>query len=127
MPYSCPNPEAWKDKVIGNGQCVTFVKSATGAPPAALWRQGQAVAKNFTLARGTAIATFDAHGRYPNLPHGNHAAIYDSQDGTGIWVWEQFTGQRVRKKHYPFKGNICTFTGNPCWPLGDADAYSVVE
>ena len=44
------------------------------------------------IARGTIIATFDEHGRWPtNAPPGNkHAAIYDGQNEEGIFVIEQF-------------------------------------
>jgi hypothetical protein len=43
---------------------------------------------NADIRTGTAIATFDGMGRYPNHAHGNHAAIYISQDSVGIWVWD---------------------------------------
>jgi hypothetical protein len=43
-----------------------------------------------SLAVGTAIATFDAGGHYPNNAHGNHAAIYLGQDAQGIRVVDQW-------------------------------------
>lgn len=43
---------------------------------------------NKSLSPGTAIATF-VNGRYPNRPHGNHAAFYLGQDAGGIYVVDQ--------------------------------------
>jgi hypothetical protein len=68
--------------------------------------------------RGTAIATF-INGKYPSLPTGNHAAIYDGQDATGIWVWEQWVNHPVSRRHILFhdgKGDL----------VNDGDAYSVI-
>lgn len=80
MPYRCLSPEAYDGKVVGTGQCVAFVQRCAGAPVTAGWRKGTAVKGNMNISRGTAIATFDASGRYPNRSTGNHAAIYISQD-----------------------------------------------
>jgi hypothetical protein len=57
------------------------------------------------ISRGTAIATFDASGRYPNHSTGNHAAIYISQDAGGIQVYDQWDKKgRVSKNYIRFKG-----------------------
>ncbi len=48
------------------------------------------------LAPGTAIATFDANGRYANHSHGNHAAIYLSQDANGIRVIDQWNRRNAQ-------------------------------
>jgi hypothetical protein len=52
--------------------------------------KGAGVKGNTALAVGTAIATFDAGGHYPNNAHGNHAAIYLGQDAQGIRVVDQW-------------------------------------
>ena len=47
-----------------------------------------------TIAPGTAIATFDADGRYGNHTDGrSHAAIYLGQDASGIQVLDQWVGR----------------------------------
>ena len=50
------------------------------------------------LPPGTAIATFDATGRYANHSHGNHAAIYLSQDASGIRVIDQWNRRNAQGK-----------------------------
>jgi hypothetical protein len=51
----------------GNTECVEFIRQATGAPQTSNWKRGQKVAdaKVGSIARGTAIATFDNKGNYP--------------------------------------------------------------
>jgi hypothetical protein len=50
------------------------VKAAAGVPRTAAWQEGVAVRGNPHIARGTAIATFEADGNYTS-ERGNHAAI----------------------------------------------------
>ena len=70
--------------------------------------------------KGTAIATF-VNGKYPNQPTGNHAAIYVSQDGGGLWVYDQWAAQGMVKKRYiRFKGGVGSASN-------DGDAFSVIE
>jgi len=71
-------------ELVGTHQCVALVQHYTNAPNTALWKEGKAVVGNLTLAKGTAIATF-VDGKYKSLSTGNHAALYVSQDATGIW------------------------------------------
>jgi hypothetical protein len=47
---------------------------------------------NTYIAPGTAIATF-FDGRYPNMPHGNHAAIFLRWVGNGMEVFHQWRGR----------------------------------
>ena len=116
MPYICKNPETFKDRVVGSGQCVAFVQESAKAPMTSSWKQGRKVRGPLVLRwlegvkihmdwihSGTAIATF-ADGKYPNADSGNHAAIYISQDASGIWVWDQWAGQPVHKRLIRFKG-----------------------
>ena len=121
MPYVCLNPEMHVGSVKGNGQCVAFVKECAHAPQAGNWKRGALVRGNLQLTRGTAIATFDAAGHYPNHAHGNHAAIYDGQDGQQIWVYDQYKGVSVAKRSIQFRG------GHFPNPSRDGDAFYVIE
>lgn len=77
------------------------------------------------LTKGTAIATF-VNGKYPNKPTGNHAALYVSQDASGVTVVDQWTGSgKIRKRVLIFKGK--DKNGNFVDPSGNGDAFSVVE
>ncbi|NVD97537.1 BPSL0067 family protein [Massilia sp. BJB1822] len=79
----------------GNTECVECVRQTTAAPATFRWHPGQHVqeAKLGQIARGTAIATFDDKGRYPNDGKGRHAAIYLSHDKTGIVVLDQWNSK----------------------------------
>lgn len=81
---------------VGSGECVDLIKhyvpGLKGVPTIA-WRAGKNVLdKDARIEVGTAIATF-VNGRYPNLPHGNHAAIVLSVMPSGIWVLDQWRGR----------------------------------
>ncbi|MGE0222244.1 MAG: BPSL0067 family protein [Acetobacteraceae bacterium] len=118
MSYIATDPDSELGKVVGNGHCVAYVKQVSGAPASSLWKQGEAVRGN-DLPVGTAIATFQ-DGRYQNATNGNsHAAIYLSQDSSGIWVYDQWLGQPVHKRLIRFRGGAGT-------PNNDGDAYAVV-
>jgi len=119
MAFIAPNPEGYAEEVVGDGQCVAFVKKASGAPQTSLWREGEKV-RGADIQRGTAIATF-IDGEYPSHAHGNHAAIYMEQNDLGLIVWDQWVGQPVHQRTIRFKGGT---EGNP---VNDGDAYSVIE
>ncbi len=104
--------------MIGDCGCVAFVQVAARAPATSAWKEGKKVRGNDILI-GTAIATF-VDGKNPNKPTGNHAAIYDGQDKDGIWVWDQWKGQPVRRRHIRFKGGKGS-------PSNDGDAFSIIE
>ncbi|WP_137937982.1 BPSL0067 family protein [Chitinivorax sp. B] len=80
---------------LGNTECVEFVVQATSAPTTPHWKQGIQIkeAKVGTIARGTAIATFDDTGHYPTDALGKHAAIYLSHNEHGIRVLDQWKSQ----------------------------------
>jgi hypothetical protein len=91
----CQSASNYKDRVIGDGHCVSLIKRCSGAPPTSLWRAGtQVLASN--LQPGTVIATF-IDNRYPNHT-GHHAAIYIRHDDNGIWVWDQWVGKPVHRR-----------------------------
>jgi hypothetical protein len=80
----------------GHTECVEFVRQATGAPPTSRWIRGRKVSSYNSkdpLARGSAIATFDNNGKYPNDSKGKHAAVYLSHDNQGIKVLDQWNNQ----------------------------------
>ena len=74
---------------VGSGECVALVQREAGAPLTRNWSKGALVKGNTALAVGTAIATFDASGRYASDGQGKHAAIYLGQDASGIRVVDQ--------------------------------------
>ena len=102
-PYIATRPETFEGRVIGAGHCVDFVQAAADVPPTFAWQEGAAVRGNLHVARGTAIATFEADGSYTSET-GNHAAIYLYQDDRGIWVYDQWQGQPVHKRLIRFEG-----------------------
>lgn len=118
MAFIASNPEEYKGEVVGDGQCVAFVKEASGAPQTSLWKEGEQV-RGANIDSGTAIATF-INGSYPSHSHGNHAAIYVSQNAEGLVVWDQWKGQSVHQRTIRFKGGV----GDP---VNDGDAFSVIE
>jgi len=123
MAYIAPQANNYDGKVVGTGQCVAFVQQASGAPQTVQWRQGKKVKGDLTIAKGTAIATFSAQGKYTNSLDGtSHAAIYVSQDNLGIQVWDQWKGQPVHQRTIRFQGGAAGVK-----PVNDGDAFYVVD
>ncbi|WP_119631433.1 BPSL0067 family protein [Methylocaldum marinum] len=76
------------------------------------------------MEKGTAVATF-VDGKYPNESHGNHAALYISQDGSGVWVMDQWsTKPSISKRKMLFKGKNSDGTYKD--PSNNGDALSVI-
>jgi hypothetical protein len=118
MSYVASDPGSYAGQVVGDGQCVAYVKAAASAPTTSKWAQGSTV-KNSHIATGTAIATFQ-DGKYQNDTGGNsHAAIYISQDASGLLVWDQWKGQAVHKRTIRFDDS------KP--PRNNGNAFSVIE
>ncbi|HZV66166.1 MAG TPA: BPSL0067 family protein [Telluria sp.] len=107
----------------GNTECVEFVRQVTGARGTPLWTQGANVLDSppGIIRRGTAIATFDAGGKYPKDKHGKHAAIYLSHDSIGIRVLDQWNSQgKVRER--------TIYARRPDFPRSDcAKHFCVIE
>lgn len=87
-------------ELVGNGDCVDLVK--TYAPglkgwKASQWSQGAKVVDTPDLKRGTAIATF-VDGKYPNNKTGQHAAFFLKHAGAGIWVMDQWKGDKDKPR-----------------------------
>lgn len=110
-------------------ECAALVQQTTRAPNTSLWRTGTKVkdALPAEIEPGTAIATFDANGRYPMTdPPGRHAAIYVSHDANGITVVDQWAGGRVPK---PTPGERVIAYRGPAltdWQ-NNGDYYYVIE
>ena len=121
MAYIAQNPEIYQGTTVGNGQCVAFVQKSSGAPVTSGWHLGPKVKAN-AIQNGTAIATFDADGAYGNHTDGtSHAAIYISQDASGLQVWDQWTGQPVHRRTIRFQGGAAGVK-----PVNDGDAFYVI-
>jgi hypothetical protein len=119
MSYVAANPASYVGQAVGDGQCVAYVRAASGAPATASWAEGQHVRGN-NIAANTAIATFK-NGKYTSSTDGSsHAAIYISQDNNGLWVYDQWVGQPVHKRQIRFRGGATT-------PNSDGDAFSVIS
>jgi hypothetical protein len=118
MSYVASDPASYLGQVVGDGQCVAYVKEASGAPASSLWSEGDKV-KGHDIATGTAIATFQ-DGKYQNATDGSsHAAIYISQDDDGLSVYDQWAGQPVHKRIIHFRNGAGTANN-------DGDQFSVV-
>jgi hypothetical protein len=124
MPYIAKKDYLATGSAVGNGQCVTLVKVWAGAPPASTWRKGADITdllKNGgRIPEGTVIATF-IDGRYPSLPHGNHAAIFIRSIGPYIEVFDQWKGAKpaVRRIRFGLPDSASR--------IRRAEMYSVVQ
>lgn len=130
MPYTLQidqNSVYGKGKFVnakGHTECVEFVRQATSAPQTSKWVRGRLVKslKPGELAPGTAIATFDDHGKYPTDNLGRHAAIYLGTTDKGIEVLDQWNRQgEVKKRVIPFHPKPGTSRSD------DADTFYVIE
>lgn len=110
------------EKWVGSHECVALVQYYAKAPTTMHWKEGTRVKGAKDLRAGTAIATF-SKGKYGNRRTGNHAALYLSQDSSGIWVIEQFRnikGGLIAKRYIAFRNGEGSASN-------DGDAYSVIE
>lgn len=115
-----------KPKVF-SGECAGIVQWYTKAGLARSRRQGISVKNNGQkIKKGTAIATF-VDGFYPNMSHGNHAALYISQNARGIIVMDQWNGpnkKTISRRELRFLGKNAD--GTFINPSNNADAFSVI-
>ncbi|WP_082219545.1 BPSL0067 family protein [Massilia sp. NR 4-1] len=123
MPYIAKKNFTEQAQVFGNGQCVALVRELTGAPASSTWREGDKLVDlleiNVPIAPGTAIATF-FDGRYPNWPHGNHAAIFLRWVSNGIEVFHQWKGKAPHRR-------VLYFGRSQAQAFLRAEHYSVVK
>lgn len=113
--------------LVGNQQCAGLVQWYTKPGLAKTWKEGAAVKSNPTIAKGTAVATF-VNGKYLNLPHGNHAGYYVSQDAVGVTVMDQWKGDpnkpTISSRVMRFKGK--DRNGKYIDPSNNGDALSII-
>jgi hypothetical protein len=124
VPFVAAHPEWHIGQTVGEGanrgQCVAFVRAAADVPHTSEWRRGDPVATT-DIPRGTAIATFDANGRYGNHADGrSHAAIFQQQISTGIRVFDQWVGHPVAHRVIRWKEGVGQ-------AADDASRYHVIE
>lgn len=115
-------------ELVGSHQCVALVQHYAKAPQTRLWKEGKTIKGNQMLKKGTAIATF-SNGKYDNHRTGNHAALYISQDASGIKVMDQWKGDenkpKVSSRLIRFKGK--RKDGTFLDPSNNGDAFAVIE
>jgi len=133
MPHVYAAVRSLRDhELVDGGDCVALVKAfAPGLKGYSTlrWRPGDHVVDVATkLAPGTAIATFEK-GRYPQRRSGQHAAFFLGSAGSGIWVMDQWKGDRnkptVSKRHIPKRGQ--NPDGSYRDPSNNAEAFYVIE
>lgn len=108
----------------GRTECVEFIRQVTSAPSTAAWTKGLRVADAAVgaIERGTAIATFDAAGHYPNDGQGKHAAIYLEHNAERILVLDQWNLQgQVKQRPIRFHTASGTSRSN------DGSTFYVIE
>jgi hypothetical protein len=57
MSYSASDPAKYLGDVVGNGQCVAYVRKASGAPRTSKLKKGYKIRGN-SVSAGVAVATF---------------------------------------------------------------------
>jgi hypothetical protein len=74
---------------------------------------------NILIPSGTAIATFTRE-RYPNLSHGNHAAIFIRWVANGMEVFHQWKGRAPHK-------TVLYFGRKQAQAFMRAEHYSIIK
>lgn len=117
---------------VGDKQCVALVRhylASQGLKDTSTWREGAKVVGNKSIAPGTAIATF-VNGRYPNKSHGNHAALYVSQNDDGIVVMDQWSNDATKPRvslRFLRAGGTINADGTYPDASNNANAFSIIE
>lgn len=129
MSYLYHSVELLEDKPqVGSTQCVALVQHYTAAGHTSTWRAGATVLGNNTVAKGTAIGIF-VNGRYPSVPHGNHAALYIRPGPNGFWLMDQWAHDdlkpNISSRYIRSKGKNPDGSYND--PSNNADAFSTIE
>jgi hypothetical protein len=120
MSWIAKTPAAYADRVVGNGQCVGYVRTVAELPHTSGWRRGAKV-RGGNIASGTAIATFGPDGHYQNRTDGSsHAAILIAEEPGGLLVWDQWVDHPVQQRTIRWRGG----KGKA---VNDGDQYYVIE
>jgi hypothetical protein len=137
MPFIYKLVDDLIDKPLaGSGTCVDIIKTyvpGLQGQSTTVWRPGENVMKaGSRIQKGTAIATFE-DGRYPRRDHDNHAAIVVRVMGAGIWVVDQWAGDKrrptigLRLIRVPAPHDQYNADGSFKRPSDNALAFSVIE
>jgi hypothetical protein len=108
-------------------QCVGLIKEfskAKGVSAKESWTAGAVVMQTPNLSPGTAIATFNAAGRYDSFSHGNHACFFIEFVAGGINVLEQHVKPNITK--IQTRTIRARGTEKGVNASDNADAYSVI-
>ena len=114
--------------LLGNGSCAQLPQVYGGLPMTKYWKAGPKIHGNAQIIPyGTAIATF-VGGVYPNLPHGNHAAIFGGpwsghhkgKLASGIIIFDQWKDKESPDWRVVFYGDGVSDRSN------DGAAFSVI-
>lgn len=100
MSFIAADPHRFLGRTAGpNGHCVAFVQEVTTLGVSTTWRRGDP-AHGSNVAPLTAIATFDARGRYASRTDGSsHCAILLAAHSDGsITVLDQWLSQPVHER-----------------------------
>lgn len=125
MPYTAANAQSYEKQSVGDGQCVAFVRAASGAPHTSAWKQGKLVKTVSTIFPGTAIATFDQNGKYGSREDGtSHAAVFIRKSAIGIVVLDQWI---TNGKAQPVHERTIRFNNSIGKKINNGDEYYVVE
>ena len=119
----------------GSGECVDLIKEyvrSLRSRSTATWRAGDWIMEAGTsIRKGTAIATFDKDGRYPQQRTGQHAALVVRVMGSGIWVVDQWrnNGGKITKRliRIPPPGQQRNADGSFANASNNALAFRVIE
>jgi hypothetical protein len=89
--------------IAGSGECRPHqgIRSGLKGRSTSTWRAGAWVMEaGSSLRRGTAIATFDRDGRFPQHRTGQHAALVSRVMASGIWGVDQWRtkGDKISKR-----------------------------
>lgn len=111
----CEDPQPLKGQWVPNAenkkQCVILVKEkCTGMRdiPTEKWRRGKQVRANCdSIPRLTAIGSFINSEQF-----NGHAAIFDTCDTDGIWVFDQWGAAPVDRRKVPYGDSRPYFNGD---------------
>ena len=122
MAYIASDPEKYKGRVVGTGQCVVFVEAASGAPTTVHWKRGAKV-RGIGGSEGVGDCDIRRCGEiYQQHGRDFAGAIYVGQDAFGLRVWDQWLGQPVHERTIHFHGGAAGVKA-----VNDGDAFFVVD
>ncbi|KAH7966979.1 hypothetical protein HPB49_021149 [Dermacentor silvarum] len=111
-----PQPQVgdWVLNEYDGKECVSLVKELCPGMhdyDTSFWRRGEKVKSNCrTIPRLTPIATFLASDN----TYEGHAAIFDTCDSDGLWVYDQWneTGKYLKRRKVPYGYRVPSYNGD---------------